>query len=384
MAVRLTDVILMESGLPANVPLFIRNRIRDFDGFDMGMLQTLRDNLDSREFESFFGDCLGHDAIQYVPLHELSHLVYLVTNYIRHADFEYNRKRVIDLVDDDAFNIARRMSSGTHVSDLFGNPDLMGVMGRFDELTEPSDYHVTFESNRQYYDPGEYDQFMKTIADIRAMGNLIRKFTPHVPRLAEITRVGSARFSGTYEPTITGETQRVYHATTSMTHIIRNGFTGRVDGAIGLGELGRSRDEISFTTSQSIAANIARTLKEAWMIAHGKLTANDVLHMLRHDTTMDVAHMESNVGFKLADANTPKRVFKLYNYWLWMQKRRENPVFGDTERVIDYMNTIPLTEIGVVAADIRLVPDGYEYLIAEREYRVTAEYVMTGSIRKVS
>jgi hypothetical protein len=137
------------------------------------------------------------------------------------------------------------------------------------------------------------------------------------------------------------ENETLYHATAYVPEILRDGFQAEPpEDRRGLGNYGRVVT-ISFTHDLEIARNIMRSLKEMWMIAHGELTGS-----------------------------------ALYRYWLAHSKLRSDPMMTSPEQVIEMMTNRDLTDIGVLACDVRLEPDD-RYLIGEAEFRLPPDRVLS-------
>lgn len=176
------------------------------------------------------------------------------------------------------------------------------------------------------------------------------------------------------------EVETLYHATAFADEIVRDGF--RVEppeGRRGLGNFG-TQDGISFTYDLQIAQNIVRVLKEMWMIAHGQLTARHIIGWMRHEN-IGLSGIYTHVGKPAEKIESKEDTAKLYNYWLWMTKTRDNPVMIGPDAVVRMMQHRPsVNDIGIVAAEVRLQPND-QFLVAEREFRVPADRVL--SVKRV-
>lgn len=77
------------------------------------------------------------------------------------------------------------------------------------------------------------------------------------------------------------EVETLYHTTAFATEILRDGFKAEKPvGRRGLGNYG-DQEGISFTHRYKIAHDLWRSLREIWMIAHGKLTAKQIVGWIR-------------------------------------------------------------------------------------------------------
>lgn len=199
-------------------------------------------------------------------------------------------------------------------------------------------------------------------------------------KLGQVADLRAAFYAGrNYRPPH-GETETLYHATAFVTEILRDGFAAEkpVDRR-GLGNFGEQAS-ISFTHDLEIARNIMRSLKEMWMIAHGQLTGKDLAKWFKSENITN-DDLRSLIGDRdPASFKEPEEVGKLYRYWLALTKLRDDPVMTYPEEVIQMLATRKLSDIGVLACEVRL-DQSDEYFHGEREFRLPADRVI--SIKKV-
>jgi hypothetical protein len=176
------------------------------------------------------------------------------------------------------------------------------------------------------------------------------------------------------------ENETLYHATAYVPEILRDGFQAEPpEDRRGLGNYGRVVT-ISFTHDLEIARNIMRSLKEMWMIAHGELTGSAIMRWAESEGITDQLRKSwsslSGGPIPWGRSADPKKVAALYRYWLAHSKLRSDPMMTSPEQVIEMMTNRDLTDIGVLACDVRLEPDD-RYLIGEAEFRLPPDRVLS-------
>lgn len=216
-----------------------------------------------------------------------------------------------------------------------------------------------------------------------------------------------------YQP----ETERVetlYHATTDAKTLLRTGFSEKGAGGVGLG--GADPELVSFTTDLFVAKEIARVLKEAIMVARGKVSASDILDWAKreggevYDAVMNEIEVERpkrrfDIKKGWIDEPTkeelgkwfrkPETVFRLYNRYLYGQRSRYNPVFGETgPDVVRRLAKKRQRDVGVLECSVNMdevkegvrrrvekgnkyPPNFIAYRGSEREYRVPVEAIIS-------
>lgn len=249
----------------------------------------------------------------------------------------------------------------------------------------------------------EYHAAMNLLKGVRMMGAAIKRdavlWADIKAKLTVVAKRRDLAQSGrNYRPEH-DEVETLFHASIHAEELARDGFQAeKPENRTGVGNFG-SQDTISFTHSRKIAADIARCLKEIWMIAHGQITARQIIGWMQAEG-MDWRSdsMKSTVGISdktesdripghyhyrtkaLTELKTPQEIVKLYNVYLWHTKIRSNPVFANLDELLEQMRGIPVKSIGIVQCEVRLTPED-EYLPGESEFRVKPESVL--SIKRI-
>jgi hypothetical protein len=176
------------------------------------------------------------------------------------------------------------------------------------------------------------------------------------------------------------EVETLFHATLYLPEILRDGFAAeKPEGRMGVGNFG-SQNLISFTHSYEIAHAIARAFKELWMIAHGQLSGRQIVRWCEAEGIDIQKSWQSNEGRKplpLTPNSPPSLVAKLFRLYLWNTKLRSNPVLVNIDDLMDAMQQRKLSDIGILAAEVRLTAEQMTYHWAESEFRVPASHVLS-------
>lgn len=195
------------------------------------------------------------------------------------------------------------------------------------------------------------------------------------------------------------EVETLFHASIHAEELARDGFQAvKPEERTGVGNFG-TQETISFTHSRKIAQDIARALKEFWMIAHGQITARQIIGWMNAEgidwktdsfrSTVGISdrteseHIPGHYLYRtkdLSELKTPQEIAKLFNVYLWHTKLRGNPVFANIDKLLEQMREIPVKSIGIVQCEVRLTPED-EYLSGESEFRVKPESVL--SVKRV-
>lgn len=180
-----------------------------------------------------------------------------------------------------------------------------------------------------------------------------------------------------WKPPEIEEVETLYHATIHAKALARTGFSLKVPKTEGIGGSQgdkKGRPAISFTSDLYVANQVARALKEAVMIAKGKLK----YHQVR-----DWAKREGIEG-KVDDAvksqgNLSDPIWKAFNYYstyLYFSKRYNPVFFGIDKSVMNVWKRTNESNIGVVAAEVNMADPNIKYLTSMQEYRVPPEAVI--------
>lgn len=191
------------------------------------------------------------------------------------------------------------------------------------------------------------------------------------------------------------EVETLFHATAFVTEILRDGWQAeKPDGRRGLGNYGDQR-EISFTHDLKVAQDLMRALKEVWMIAHGQLTARQIVSWIKKEgIDQEYPNLKSTVGIGVEDGpehpmfgkrhrakelheiTGPEETARLYRVYLALSKLRTDPVFTYIDETLAMMASRDLSDIGILACEVRLSPDD-EYKLGESEFRVKSDRVVS-------
>lgn len=212
-------------------------------------------------------------------------------------------------------------------------------------------------------------------------------------KLGEVANIGAA--GEKYRPKH-AEVEPLYHATAFATEILRDGFEAEPPvNRRGLGNYGKQQT-ISFTHSLKIAQDLMRALKDVWMIAHGQVTAKQIISWMKHEG-IDLAKAESSLGLsvetgddplfgkrhrlkRLSEVTGPEETAKLYRIYLAYSKLRTDPFFTYIEETLAMMKNRDIKDIAILSCEVRLKPED-EYLWGESEFRLPADRVI--SVKKV-
>jgi hypothetical protein len=172
----------------------------------------------------------------------------------------------------------------------------------------------------------------------------------------------------------------LYHASVDAAGLYAAGFDPA--GAAqqkGIGQMGGVLSRTSFTADEYIAAEIARTLLEAHLIAIGEVDGDEMLYRASEDGVLEQvvdSHLGS-WGTRLDATSTPEDVFKFYTAYLAFAESagtRYNPLFSMAEAK-DFEDVDP-NAIGYLACQVDMTDPDIEYLASMQEYRVPATSIL--------
>ena len=177
--------------------------------------------------------------------------------------------------------------------------------------------------------------------------------------------------------------ETLYHASINAVPLLRTGFSLKVPGTEGIG--GAQGDKsgkpaISFTSDLYVANQVARALKEAIMIAKGKLK----FHQVRDWAEREGILKKVLGSFKSNHRMTKDSVlntFNLYRIYLALSRRYDPLFFGIDKAVLNKWKQVNESNVGVVVADVDMDDPNIRYLTSMQEYRVPPEAVI--KIKKV-
>jgi hypothetical protein len=171
--------------------------------------------------------------------------------------------------------------------------------------------------------------------------------------------------------------ETLWHASIYAGEIGQTGFLReKPEYRKGMGNFG-SQATISLTAERDIAVSIADCLVDAWDIAHGHITPQDVLTRIS-DEQLDVS-LQSHFGrIDPETLTSPLDAMKLFRIYLAHTTSRENPVFVNPDELLDALKGTNRENIGIVECQTRL-DDQAEFLVGEAEFRVSVDHVINAA-----
>lgn len=169
----------------------------------------------------------------------------------------------------------------------------------------------------------------------------------------------------------------MYHATSNLPAILRDGFKTRADLGSPAGMGGGPSHLISFTSNPKIAKTIASALKTAVRIAKGEMTFDDVAQKYKRLGIIDEEDIDKS---KRQYSNPAENAFYLFRLALGQIQEKGlgyDPLFAFVN-FENFKNT-NIRDIGILKAkiDMSKVED---YNEAESEYRVTKDAISEISV----
>lgn len=253
----------------------------------------------------------------------------------------------------------------------------LSLMARFDEGAAQYGFVTGDPANEEDPEFVAARNLAKALSDLAKLHEEARLVLPEIT-----TRIGHwidlsnslspHKWKPPFEPVET-----LWHATLYATDICKYGFSSeRPIDRKGLGAFG-TLNTISMTAEVDLALDAANMFHTAWHIAHGNITARDILDAMREegiDTTYDFrSHFGSQDIETLSD---PADAMKMLRLYLYASERQSNPVFVNPDELLDALLSIDIDQIGLVACDVGLY-DTTEYLHGEAEFRVTPSQVIS-------
>lgn len=170
-------------------------------------------------------------------------------------------------------------------------------------------------------------------------------------------------------------TETLWHASLYAKAITETGFqTQRPDDRKGLGAFG-TLNTISMTAEADLAADAANMFHTAWHVAHGQISAQDILTTMQEEGVDKEYDFRTHFGSKDVSAlEGPEDAMKLLRLYLYTSERQSNPVFVNPDELLIALQAVELDQIGVVACDVHL-DEATEFFHGEAEFRVTAQQV---------
>lgn len=224
----------------------------------------------------------------------------------------------------------------------------------------------------------------KYIVNIKRILDEIRYYDLKITTLTN-WNYGEYRDSRKFRPEDLQPIEIAYHASIRAKELFQNGFQEKYSGPeLGLG--GSSYEgHVSFSLSLDICKTIASTLKEMWMIVHGKWSRESVIDYVKKYTETP-ENFKSAVDSYLRKKSTSKfppdnkaDLIEFYLTSLWFIKSpvSKNPVFMNTngKEWIKKLENVDYNDIGIIKAKIK-TENASEFLVAEREIRIPPKDVV--------
>ncbi len=210
-------------------------------------------------------------------------------------------------------------------------------------------------------------------------------------RLYEMVKEAPERIKAQLNVLTPPETEKVetlYHASVNAKPLLRSGFNPQGKGGMGLGgssETDSGVAAISFTFDLYIAKEIARTLKEGVLIAHGKVSPREVLGWAEKAGFKDkvVETARSTYYGRAVWEDPSKSIEHAMAYWYaylayaGRSGKRYNPVFWTgPKQLVPQFKRVKYGDIGVLVAEVNMEDPDITYKPAEREYRVPVSAIV--------
>lgn len=241
---------------------------------------------------------------------------------------------------------------------------------------EYADSHIEDYKNPQE-SPGYYEYYLKLKKVPELSQSILDYYKHYYNGLKETIRMRTAPIiSGRDDnPPETEDEEILYHATINADKIYNEGFIKedvKTEGIGGSTETKSGKKGISFTSDLYIAKEVARCLKEVIMIANGEISANDILEW-SNDKDKILKSVKSTYG-KL-NLEDPNDIFKIYNNYLWLDKRY-NPLFFGISDIVSMFGGKNPNQVGIIAAKVNMKNPDISYHVGMLEYRVPSEAII--------
>ena len=200
-------------------------------------------------------------------------------------------------------------------------------------------------------------------------------------------RLKALKDFGTGQKPSSADVEKLFHASVNAKGIARAGFSREVPEAGGLGgsqttKGGFSSKGVSFTSDIYVAKEIARSLREASLIAHGKVKGADIFEWA------DRAGVGAKVRKNFQDEHqgraapkTPGEIMATYAAYLhfagW-EGKRYNPLYVvNFAKFMQSMKRINPEGIGIVVAHVDMNNPDIAYFPSMHEYRVPVDAIVS-------
>ncbi len=174
--------------------------------------------------------------------------------------------------------------------------------------------------------------------------------------------------------------ETLYHASAEAKVLLRKGFTPGGPQKSGLGGAVDGKDgknAISFSHDLYICKEIARTFKEAALIAQGKVKASHVLRWAeKAGFKDDVVSTAKSTWSVQGDIEQTMAYWVAYLTYAGSKGKRYNPVFWHNPiKLVQLFKGVNYRDIGVLEAEVNMEDPAISYHRAEREYRVPVKAI---------
>lgn len=320
-------------------------------------------------------------------------LDYILTYHERGKSDPYEmRKYISRVINNDLSERVESMDVDTYAT---------AVLNLYDEIeSSKSDW------NDEWY--GSYESMIDGINLLKNTSDALKRLKSWYPKLQNYIKAFVSMIDRELEIYMSGKktlpdhesVEKLYHATSAMSAILRDGFKTRAElqtHALG----GGPSDLISFTSDVRVAEAIVWALRRAVEIAQGKIGYKQVELLSKHvgaDFQRVLNHVKSarggdqnTVNREVPDSSNPfgfsrrdvprteveKRewLFQAFTTLLAFQDKRYNPLFYGVD--VETLAKINPKDIGVLAAEVDMT-QVKDYLSSMEEYRVP-----TGAIKRV-
>lgn len=188
------------------------------------------------------------------------------------------------------------------------------------------------------------------------------------------------------EPPPHADVEKLYHASVDAKELSRSGFQKEIPEAGGLGgsqatKGGFDKRGVSFTSDFYVAKEIARSLKEASLIARGKVKGTDVYEWARSAGVKEKVREIFQHERGYATPKDSADVMHLYNVYLnvagW-EGKRYNPLYVvNFKKFMASMKKVNPNDIGVIVASVDMTNPEITYFSGMHEYRVPVDAILS-------
>lgn len=216
---------------------------------------------------------------------------------------------------------------------------------------------------------------------INELNELISEFA--IPKLERLQQTINAYHEKDLEHKGIENVETLYHASTNAKEIFKNGFkkgitTQEVEGIGGHNKDNAGNFAVSFTADLYIAKEIARCLKEAVLIAQGKIDIYDLKTLAMQAGVAETIDLNWPVYSKEENLEklTINQVFDYYRFYLSYSDRYD-PVFFDSSNLMAVLKNKSIENVGILVCKVNMTDKNIKYLESMEEFRVAPESVIS-------